>query len=111
LSEPCGEPHRDYMPSTMRRVALPRREPTGAFHCPHCGVYAQQKVMPARVDFVERTSLAYDGSSDRTTVPGWWFVFCEHCREESIWLNDRMIYPGVDGGLPPKPRSPGRHPS
>lgn len=39
-------------------------------------------------------------------VDGWWFVFCEHCGRESIWLNGRMIYPNVDGGPPPNPDLP-----
>jgi hypothetical protein len=78
--------------------------PPDAFPCPHCGVYAQQDPFPPRVDYVERTSLDY-GTSDRT-VAGWWFVFCDHCREESVWLNDRMIYPDVEGGPQPNPDLP-----
>jgi Domain of unknown function (DUF4145) len=42
-----------------------------------------------------------DGDPVRKRVVDWWFVFCQHCGEKSVWLKDRMICPEVNGGPPP----------
>ena len=58
------------------------------FHCPHCGVYAQQKW----------------GGLCRTTeghveVKNFKVCWCFGCKNVSIWQGDRMIYP-IKGNAP-----------
>lgn len=85
-------------------IRVPRLT-NNAFHCPHCGAYAHQLWVGA----VAEDDLRYrrgDGDSSHRHVGGWWFVFCQHCGDHSVWLNDRMIHPDVAGGPPPNPDLP-----
>ncbi len=82
-------------------IELPRVENT-AFHCPHCGAYAHQLWVRA----IAEDDRYPAGDSVHKHVNDWWFVFCQHCREESVWLRDRVIYPDVNGGPPPNPDLP-----
>lgn len=57
----------------------------GRFHCPHCGVYAQQ----------HWKSLIYkpmEGYANTAQTP-MDIAICEHCDELSYWLREQMIYP------------------
>ncbi|MCB9225532.1 MAG: DUF4145 domain-containing protein [Crocinitomicaceae bacterium] len=53
-----------------------------AFHCPSCGVYANQQW--------ENVGIWDNGYSPVKDV---FFSYCTHCKEKSIWLAGQMIHP------------------
>jgi hypothetical protein len=99
-----------------------------AFDCPDCGAYSRRQwaravaeatregLPPANPLAVAESVEAVGVSRAPANKPGslgplrvvkdHWFAFCEHCRRDSVWLNDRMIYPDVGGGPPPNPDLP-----
>lgn len=61
-----------------------------AFHCPHCGTYAQQKwvyVAPAHT---------WNGPKTLWTVE---YSEClyEHCGKQCLWIDEKMLLPDVSG--------------
>ncbi len=64
------------------------------FHCPHCGVYAEQKW-----SFLRATGhLPQQRTNGITTflrdLPKDWIISaCEHCKKIAIWYEQNMIYP------------------
>jgi hypothetical protein len=68
----------------------------GAFHCPACGVYANQTW--GSLSF-------YLGSSD--VLPGdWRAAYCSHCGQSSLWKNDQLWYPSSATAPLPNPDLP-----
>ncbi|WP_114194588.1 DUF4145 domain-containing protein [Edaphovirga cremea] len=57
----------------------------GRFHCPHCGVYAQQH-------WKELIYKPIEGYANTAQTP-MNITICEHCDELSYWLGEQMIYP------------------
>ena len=71
---------------------IPHKEPVfseTAFNCPICGAYSKQ--------FWTRAAgiMEYHGGgwSIEKYPENAFFATCEHCNKESIWINERMIYP------------------
>jgi hypothetical protein len=63
-----------------------------AFNCPLCNAYAEQRWSVAAPDWSS-------GGDCR-------FSRCAHCGQETIWKNDRMIYPDSSPALSPNPDLP-----
>jgi len=61
-----------------------------SFHCPHCGVLAQQRWFSA---------LTRPGQ----LIPGLKVVLCQHCGEYAVWREEEMIWPL--GGAAPVPNA------
>lgn len=59
-----------------------------AFHCPHCGVFAQQ--------IWKDVNIMNNGLENVNDVK---FAYCTHCKEKSIWFKQSMIEPNI-GGVP-----------
>jgi hypothetical protein len=62
---------------------VPPRLNGQGFHCPHCGVYADQvweEIFCKRITGV-------------TAVPGWRSASCGHCKDFSLWRSGMMVYP------------------
>lgn len=58
-----------------------------AYNCPHCNAYAKQEWYQL---------IRYDGNyGDR--VKGTDTATCSHCKKYTIWVNELMVYPLVDG--------------
>ena len=64
-----------------------------SFHCPHCGVLAEQTWS------IHTNSYYMKVGADGITVKTYYQLEniltakCKHCREISIWLSDKMVYP------------------
>ena len=68
------------------------------FHCPHCGVFAQQKWA-----HVQATGSAFPHGSvlsgavrhlfGRVLSGDWTMSQCEHCEDIIIWKQDAIVYP------------------
>jgi hypothetical protein len=56
-----------------------------AFHCPHCGAFAQQKWC----------KLLFNSRSGWEDLSNTMIAICDHCSEASYWLNEKMIAPDV----------------
>src|SRR6266700_3449000 len=63
-----------------------------AYHCPHCGVYSAQFWRPI---------WWYSNTLD--AIVDWKTATCTHCRENSFWRGDAMIFPS--GGTAPLPNA------
>lgn len=76
---------------------------TGHFHCPHCGVHAEQKwshLQAVGDCYTKRQSTVIRESKIRSVAhitsmlpETWTMSACEHCRVLAIWYEDKMIYP------------------
>ncbi len=69
----------------------------GQFHCPHCGVFSKQYW--AHIE-AKRIWSGYSSISNATSFQEdldrkWTISKCEHCKEKSFWLGDKMIYPKI----------------
>src|SRR5687767_5216027 len=64
-----------------------------SFHCPHCGVLAEQ-TWSGNIVCMYEGKLA-NGSQGRTSynLDNFATAKCRHCGMPSIWNNDRMVYP------------------
>lgn len=61
----------------------PPEHKKNAYDCPHCQAYARQ--------YHHQLHTYVNGISE---VKGLWISHCEHCREKSIWLDGKMLWPG-----------------
>jgi len=62
-----------------------------SFHCPHCGVYANQLWLIGKgQSFVNRNF---------NSIPDVYFSICHHCDKVSIWYKENLIEPNI-GGVP-----------
>lgn len=55
-----------------------------AFHCPHCGAYANQ---------LWGTAYAARGSSNLIAIDGFEIGWCTHCHNETFWVGETLTYP------------------
>lgn len=64
-----------------------------SFHCPHCGVLAEQ-TWSGNIH-CHYTGLLANGSNGNTqyTLQNTMASKCGHCKEISLWINNKMIYP------------------
>jgi hypothetical protein len=69
-----------------------------AFNCPNCGVYAMQNW---ELGFSKSLK-----SSFQKRIAELYVALCEHCRDYSIWYNERMIYPSIGNAPSPHPSLP-----
>ncbi|WP_018754206.1 DUF4145 domain-containing protein [Paenibacillus terrigena] len=71
---------RDYLSPTFR---------SGAFSCPHCGVYSQQTW----------GTLAWQNELG-DEIYDWEASLCQHCKKFSLWIKEQLFFP-VNGLVPP----------
>ena len=75
----------------------PPKHATGQFHCPHCGVYAEQ--IWANVEASANCHGNYNDvisnltQFNRSLDHDWTISSCQHCGNIIIWLNDKIVYP------------------
>lgn len=68
-----------------------------ACNCPLCGAYAEQH-------WSQAIKKDYNNFSNTTgKLDGWTFSCCSHCKEHTVWLSTKMIYPF--SGSAPLPNS------
>jgi hypothetical protein len=85
-----------------------------AFYCPHCPALAHHDwVALGYQDGNYWASMAYvdepdpAGSSMKVRTHRWHGAQCHGCREWSIWLDDRMVFPQRSAGSPAHVDMPG----
>ena len=59
-----------------------------SFNCPHCNAYSHQM-------------WKWLQNSSNNIVDGLDMAYCSHCKQYSLWLNEKMIYPASTGIQPP----------
>ena len=59
------------------------------FHCPHCSVYSHQNWS----DIYLSKSSYLNEIHQNSYIPGIMFAFCRHCKNCSIWVNQKMVFP------------------
>ncbi|NTW26346.1 MAG: hypothetical protein HGA37_16725, partial [Lentimicrobium sp.] len=66
-----------------------------AFHCPHCGVLAEQT-------WSETITCYYQGKMPNGvfgntgfSLPDTLIAKCKHCEKLSIWIDKKMVYPST----------------
>ena len=65
----------------------------GEFHCPHCGVFAEQQWGNITGHSIYRNDF-YGVSNFGEDLPREWRMSrCKHCNEKMIWFEDDIIYP------------------
>ncbi len=55
-----------------------------AFHCPHCSVFSNQRWSSAHT---------LRGRDHLGEVNDFYIAHCLHCRKDTFWVDDRMVYP------------------
>lgn len=70
---------------------------TAQFHCPYCGVFAEQKwsYVTASGSYKFYDSLSDISYFSLLLQDSYTISQCQHCNKESIWLEEKMIYPKV----------------
>ena len=68
-----------------------------AFHCPHCSAYANQLWGLAHV----QRGPGGLHQIDYINI-GW----CTHCHKDTIWVNNKLVYPDATQAPPPNPDLP-----
>lgn len=89
----------------MAEKYYPPQHATGQFHCPHCGVFAQQRWSHIKAvgdeyskrgewnSYIKRSNIAGLAESSGSLKENWTLSFCVHCGGVVIWLDTQMIYP------------------
>jgi len=64
-----------------------------SFHCPHCGVLAEQTWSENIHCYY--TELLPSGQKADTFyfLQNTWIARCGHCKNISLWINEKMVYP------------------
>ncbi|HCE58916.1 MAG TPA: hypothetical protein DER09_14065 [Prolixibacteraceae bacterium] len=64
-----------------------------SFHCPQCGVLAEQ-TWSGTIN-CHYSGLLPNGQKGGThfTLQNTWIAKCSHCKNISLWINDKMVYP------------------
>jgi hypothetical protein len=70
----------------------PPEQGKSAFNCPSCNAYAKQLWGDAYAPF---------GGGGYSNVGGVTFAYCTHCKNESIWVGNKLIYPASTQAPPP----------
>ncbi len=76
---------------------FPAKYSTAQFHCPHCGVYAEQKwaYVIAQGSVGNHYGLSEVRFFNEVLSSKFVLAKCQHCDEISIWVNKKMIYPRI----------------
>ena len=70
---------------------IPPEVDEGAFHCPHCEVYAEQSWENIDRYYRSGRQQIIDGRSSK----------CNHCQRYTLWVGEEMVYPkGSPAPLP-----------
>lgn len=77
---------------------VPAKHSADAFHCPNCGVYANQ--IWGKCDWVP---YGFNRSYESTDVTA---ARCAHCDDFSYWYQQKLIVPSVKVCEPPSPDLP-----
>ena len=65
-----------------------------SFHCPHCGVLAEQRWERPVAGFGEKAAhIERPHTSDQRGAVIWRVARCQHCRDFTLWVNDRLVHP------------------
>lgn len=66
-----------------------------SFHCPHCGVLSEQ-TWSNNIQCLYQGELP-NGNRGHTQyhLHGTSTTLCSHCRQFTLWLNDKMVYPST----------------
>jgi hypothetical protein len=64
-----------------------------SFHCPNCGVLAEQTWTRNVYGNYVRTQPNGQQTSENFSLTNYNVAKCTHCENFSIWLNEKMIYP------------------
>lgn len=72
-----------------------------AFNCPICGAFAKQYWTKSA-----GINPYHNGWSIEKHVDNTFFSTCDHCNKESIWINEKMIYPLKSIAPMPNPDMP-----
>lgn len=67
------------------------------YTCPHCGAFAEQKWWA-----IDWDRNQYGNPDDNAIRVGQ----CMHCKERTLWLEDRMLFPNNGGAPPPNAEMP-----
>jgi hypothetical protein len=79
----------------QKQIYFPPIHATSKFHCPHCGVFAEQRwaaIVASRNCYAASTiyqQVKFEGSFGIE----WSTSRCEHCDKKVIWHEDSMIFP------------------
>lgn len=65
----------------------------GEFHCPHCGVFAEQQWGHITGHQVYGGEFSNVSKFDENLPREWKMSRCKHCAEKIIWLDDDIVYP------------------
>lgn len=74
-----------YIPATLDSTS---------FHCPHCGVLSEQtwsKQISCSYSYIPPFGGQRQGASFQLSNTS--ISKCSHCKESSIWKNEKMVYP------------------
>lgn len=66
---------------------------TSSFHCPHCGVFAEQTWSIYTDSYFKMVQANGQTSLSSYRLENILTAKCKHCRQISIWLSDKMVYP------------------
>jgi hypothetical protein len=72
-----------------------------AFNCPMCNVYSDQTWKSSKNVLNRNIPTRVDELLDTVS-----FCTCRHCSGFSIWVNEKMVYPRINGVPFPHPDTP-----
>ena len=77
----------------MKHISAALGKPS--FHCPHCGVLSEQ-TWSNNIQCHYQGELA-NGTRGHThyNLQGTSTTLCSHCRQFTLWLNDKMVFPST----------------
>jgi len=70
----------------------PPQRGKSAFHCPHCGAYSNQ---------LWGIAHAARGGGGLVRIDGINIGWCTHCHNDTIWVDDGLVYPEARQAPPP----------
>lgn len=72
------------------------------FHCIYCRVYARQDwSQSCFFKLNEFGTTIHFSDSDKLNIS-----YCNHCKKRTLWLNEQILYPNVDGFIQPHEEMP-----
>lgn len=64
-----------------------------SFHCPHCGVLAEQTWSKNIHCYYKELSPSEEVVERFYTLQNAWIAKCRYCKNISLWINEKMVYP------------------
>lgn len=80
----------------MTNYTSPEFEKT-AFNCPLCGAYAEQEWL--MTIGLNKNNAMFGRPTPQHSIDSVEFALCSHCKNYSVWLGNKMIYPS-SGNVP-----------